>query len=310
MKSVRIATRGSRLALTQAEIVTKTLKSLDPSVEISIVIISTKGDRDKSDFLYKAESVGFFTSEVANALLDGRADLAVHSLKDLPTTIRDGLVIAAVPKRENPADVIIARGQMTSIADIPAGATVGTSSLRRIAQIKNLRDDLKCVPMRGNVETRLSKVASGQLDAAILAYAGLNRLGLSDKVSLILSPRDFIPAPAQGALGLQTRANDMQIRNLVAKLDDAQSRLEVEAERHVLAAMHGGCSIPLGVYAEICNSTITINAMLSDPQGKNFIRRSITSPADTAIKSAQQLAQQMLSAGGREILDQIRQQRN
>ncbi|MDD5459751.1 MAG: hydroxymethylbilane synthase [Phycisphaerae bacterium] len=307
MKPIRIATRGSRLALAQTQIVKESLESLDPTVQISVITISTKGDRDTSDFLYKSQSIGFFTSEVENALLDGRADLAVHSLKDLPTTIRDGLVIAAVPKRENAADVLVANRQLNNVMDIPAAATVGTSSLRRIAQLKRFRDDFECVPLRGNVETRVSKVASGQVDAAILAYAGLNRLGLSDKISLILSPKDFIPAPAQGALGLQTRTDDTETKNFVAKLNDTESRIAVEAERRLLAAMHGGCSIPLGVYAEIKNNMITINAVLSDPDAKKYIKRVLTSTLDTALKTAEQAAEQIISAGGKEILDQLRQ---
>lgn len=295
------------MALAQTQIVKESLESLDPTVQISVITISTKGDRDTSDFLYKSQSIGFFTSEVENALLDGRADLAVHSLKDLPTTIRDGLVIAAVPKRENAADVLVANRQLNNVMDIPAAATVGTSSLRRIAQLKRFRDDFECVPLRGNVETRVSKVASGQVDAAILAYAGLNRLGLSDKISLILSPKDFIPAPAQGALGLQTRTDDTETKNFVAKLNDTESRIAVEAERRLLAAMHGGCSIPLGVYAEIKNNMITINAVLSDPDAKKYIKRVLTSTLDTALKTAEQAAEQIISAGGKEILDQLRQ---
>jgi len=306
MKPIRIATRGSRLALAQTLIVKELLESLDPTAEIFVLAISTKGDRDKSDFLYKTQSVGFFTSEVENALLDGRADLAVHSLKDLPTTIRDGLVIAAIPKRESAADVLVTKGKLDSITDIPTGATVGTSSLRRIAQLKRLRDDLKFVPLRGNVETRVSKVASGQVDAAILAHAGLNRLGLSDRISLILSPRDFIPAPAQGALGLQTRTDDTETRRFVERLDDAKSRIAVEAERRLLAAMHGGCSIPLGAYAEFKNTAVTINAMLSGMDGEKYIRRSVTTSVDRALNAAEQIAEEILSAGGDKILGQIR----
>ncbi len=205
--------------------------------------ISTKGDRDKSDFLYKSESIGFFTSKVEKTILDGKADIAVHSLKDLPTTPASGLIIAAIPQRESPADALVASGLVSSIKDLPAGATVGTSSLRRIAQLKHQRGDLKCVPLRGNVETRVAKVHSGQIDAAIVACAGLNRLGLTERISAILTPQDFIPAPAQGALAVQIRADDSELTELLGRLDDKPTRISVEAERTVLAVMQGGCSM-------------------------------------------------------------------
>ncbi|GAG26809.1 unnamed protein product, partial [marine sediment metagenome] len=259
---------------------------------------STKGDRDKSDFLYKSESVGFFTSEVEKAILDSKADIAVHSLKDLPTTPASGLLIAAIPKRESPADALVASGQVACIEDLPAGATVGTSSLRRIAQLKHQRGDLKCVPLRGNVETRVSKVHSGQIDAAIVACAGLNRLGLTNRISAILPPQDFIPAPAQGALAVQIRSDDIELAELLGQLDDVPTRIVVEAERAVLAAMQGGCSIPLGVYAHILDDTITIDAMVSDLEGKKYIKRSKTNSLNNVETSAEKLARELLVAGG------------
>jgi len=310
MRPLKIASRASKLALVQSNHVRDLLKNLSDGIEISIVKVSTKGDRDKADFLHKSDSIGFFTSEVENAVLDGRADIAVHSLKDLPTSYTKGLVVAAVPKRESVADALIASGQVTSIAALPAGATVGTSSLRRIAQLRRLRDDLKCVPLRGNVETRLSKVASGKIDAAVVACAGLNRLGLADKISAILPPREFLPAPAQGALAVQIRTADGEIAELVSQLDDKHSRIAVEAERCILTSMHGGCSVPLGVYSQISGDNITIDAMLSDVEGKKYIKRSKTSRINEANSCAEKLAQELLAAGGREILDQIRNSRN
>ena len=209
MKPIRIATRASKLALTQSEYISSLLKELCDDVEISIVKISTKGDRDKSDFLYKSESVGFFTSEVENALLDGRADLAVHSLKDLPTAITVGLLVGAIPVRENPCDALVAASKPLGIKDLQEGATVGTSSLRRIAQLRHIRSDLKCVPLRGNVETRIRKVAEGHVDAVVVACAGLNRMGLNERISTILTADKFVPAPAQGALAVQIRSEDL-----------------------------------------------------------------------------------------------------
>jgi hydroxymethylbilane synthase len=306
MRHIRIASRASKLALVQSNYIRELLQNLSRGVEISIVEVSTKGDRDKSDFLYKSESIGFFTSEVENALLDGRADIAVHSLKDLPTTSAPGLIIAAIPKRESPADALVASASIASIEDLPAGATVGTSSLRRIAQLKHRRKDLKCVPLRGNVETRIGKVLSGQIDAAVVACAGLNRLGLAEKISAILSPQDFIPAPAQGALAVQIRADDSELVELLGPLDDGQTRIAVEAERAVLAALQGGCSIPLGVYAHILDDTITIDAMISDLQGNEYIKCSKTDSLNNVETSAKKLAEELLTAGGQKILEQIR----
>jgi hydroxymethylbilane synthase len=310
MRALKIASRASKLALVQSNYICNLLKNLSSNIEISIVEISTKGDRDKSDFLYKTDSIGFFTSEVENALLDGRADLAVHSLKDLPTACTEGLVVSAIPKRESVADALISSSQSASIAALPAGATVGTSSLRRISQLRKLRDDIKCVPLRGNVETRVSKVATGKVDAAVIACAGLNRLGLADKISSILSPQEFLPAPAQGALAVQIRTDDNELAELVTQLDDKNSRIAVEAERAILSSMHGGCSIPLGVYSQISGDNMIIDAVISDVEGDKYIKRSKTANINEAKSCAEELAQELLNAGGREILEQIRNNRN
>ena len=306
MEQIKIASRAGKLALIQSNHIRSLLEELGCDVEISIVKISTKGDRNKSDFLYKSDSMGFFTSEVENAILDGRADVAVHSLKDLPTAGAEGLIVAAVPKRESVADALVAKGPVSSIADLPAGATVGTSSLRRIAQLRRLRDDINCVPLRGNVETRVSKVAEGRVDAAVIACAGLNRMGLEDKISAILPPDEFLPAPALGALAVQIRDADAELGDLVGRLDDKNARLGAETERHILASMHGGCSIPLGVYTRICDDTISIDAIICDLEGKRCIKRSKTVPVTQAKTCAEEMADELLNAGGREILKEIR----
>lgn len=309
MKKIKIATRASKLALTQSGHVRDMLKGVCPEAEIELVNISTKGDRDQSDFLYKVGTMGFFTTEVENALLDGRADVAVHSLKDLPTEIRAGLVVAAMPVRESVCDTLITKDGATSIADLPEGATVGTSSLRRIAQVKHARTDLECVPMRGNVETRVRKVQEGEVDAIIIAHAGLNRLGMGDAVSAVLDPTEFIPAPAQGALGVQIRGCDLELMEIVSKLDNKETRITAETERHILSAMHGGCSIPLGVHAVIDGDRIVIYAMISDVEGKNFISFKETAAISDAKSLAEELAGRLLDSGGREILNDIRQSR-
>jgi hydroxymethylbilane synthase len=306
MKPIKIASRASKLALAQAGIVKKSLEDQLPGIEISIVKITTRGDRDRSDFLYKVESIGFFTSEVENAVLDGQADLAVHSLKDLPTASNPKLVVAAIPKRESVADALVASIQVESIADLPTGSTIGTSSLRRIATLKHIRKDLNTVPLRGNVETRVSKVTDGKIDAIIIACAGLNRLGLTDKVSVVLSPEEFLTAPGQGALAIQVRANDKELIDLVSKLDDKSTRIATQAERHILEAMHGGCSIPLGVYSHISGDTITIDAMISDIEAENYIRLSQAGNIEESKTCADKLAQKLLNAGGKQILTKIR----
>ena len=306
MRAIRIVSRASKLALIQSNYIRDLLTNISSDLDISIVEISTKGDRDKTDFLYKSNSVGFFTTEVENALLDCKGDIAVHSFKDLPTAIRGGLTVAAIPKREAVADVLVTSKPISSLNDLPPGAAVGTSSLRRIAQINHLRSDLNCLALRGNVETRIQKVTSGQVDAIVIAQAGINRLGLAEKISFILPPDEFLPAPAQGALAVQIRTDDIELAELIAKLDDKNSRITAETERIVLSAMHGGCSIPLGVYAQINNNTITIDAVISDIEGKKYIRDSRQGHIDKAEELARKLAEDLLNKGGKQILDEIR----
>jgi len=309
MNAIKIASRGSKLALVQSNYIKNLLENLCPGIEISIVEITTKGDTDKSDFLYKTGSMGFFTSEVENALLENKADLAVHSLKDLPTAITPGLTIAAIPKREFAADALITSTGAKSLADLGKGAAVGTSSLRRIAQVKHMRRDLNCVPLRGNVETRVRKVEEKQVDAAIIACAGLNRLGLTEKISDVLDPQDFLPAPAQGALAVQIRDNEAKLKEIVGKLDDKNSRITAETERHILAAMHGGCSIPLGAYSTIEGQNITIQAVIADVEGRHYLKRTKTVNIEQARDCATSIAKQLLESGGKEILENIRKQR-
>ena len=198
MKNIKIVTRGSKLALAQANLVRNQLLSIALETSISIVKISTKGDRDPSDFLYKSGSVGFFTSEVEKALLDKEGDIAVHSLKDLPTAATEGLVVSAIPQRESVCDVIVAAKKLSSIHDLSPNAHIGTSSLRRITQLRLLRPDLDCQPLRGNIETRIRKIREGKVDAIVIAEAGLNRLGLSEHISLTLPPIDFVPTKSAG----------------------------------------------------------------------------------------------------------------
>lgn len=310
MKEIKIATRASKLALAQANQTMQSLSLLDPNCHVSLVEISTKGDRDRSDFLYKVGSMGFFTSEVEQALLDGRADVAVHSLKDLPTAITKGLTISAIPVREMVNDVIVASDKLNSLMDLPQGASIGTSSLRRITQLKHTRGDLDCQPLRGNVETRIRKVKEGQVDAIVIARAGLNRLGLSDNISLVLGPEEFIPAPGQGALAIQTRQDDTELCELVSRLEDPNTRITVETERRILAGLHGGCSIPLGVHAVVIEDTIHINAVLSNLDATKYLSKSRSCSVAEAMETADRMTAEILEEGGKEILDEIRVEKN
>ena len=246
---LKLGTRGSRLALWQAEWVKAALARAGVAAEL--VIIKTRGDAEVDRPLHELEGKGFFTKEIEEALRDGRIDVAVHSLKDLPTTLPTGLMLAAVPKRADPAEALVTRDAgITSIAGLAAGTKVGTSSLRRVAQIRYLRADLEIVPLRGNVPTRVRKVKEGRdgLDAALLAGAGLERLELAGQIAARLDPLDVMPAPGQGALGLEVRADDRKARGALAPLEDAASACQVAAERGLLAALEGGCQAPVAAW--------------------------------------------------------------
>lgn len=250
MPTLKIGTRGSKLALWQAEWLRAALARHHMSSELEI--IKTQGDAEVDRPLHELAGKGFFTKAIEDALLDGRVDIAVHSLKDLPTTLADGLELGAIPERVDPADVLVLRDtSVTSLALLAAGARVGTSSLRRVAQVRYLRPDLEVVPLRGNVPTRVKKVKDGtDLDAAVLAFAGLDRLGLADGVAVKLDPLELMPAPGQGALGLETRAGDETARRALAPLNHAASALHVTAERTLLALLEGGCQAPVAAFVE------------------------------------------------------------
>ena len=244
---MKLGTRGSRLARWQAEWVQARLA--EGGVRAEIAVIKTRGDAEVDRPLHKMEGKGFFTKEIEEALLDGRIDVAVHSLKDLPTTLPDGLTLGAVPARHDPREALVARDRaVASLLALPAGGRVGTSSLRRVSQVRYLRPDLEVVPLRGNVPTRVRKVDDGDgLDAALLAAAGLERLGLGDR-AVRVDPFDVMPAPGQGALGLEIRADDRGTRDALYSLADAASATAVAAERAVLAALGGGCQAPVAAW--------------------------------------------------------------
>jgi len=287
------ATRSGSLALAQTQIVVSAIQKLNPDLDIRIKKIASHGDKDKRTNLWELKDTGFFTSLLEDALLANQADIAVHSFKDLPTSIREGLTIAAVFDRKFPEDCLVTASPIKSIYDLPNEALVGTSSLRRTVQLKRLRNDLKCVPIRGNVPTRLKKLEQGDFDAIVLARAGLERLGLSEKISIIFDPAKFIPAPAQGALAVEIRADDNETKEFVSKLDDKDARITTTAERQVFSALGCGCHAPAGVFAQISGDTITISACFADPDGSNFRESSLSGPATDFTKLARQLAEKL-----------------
>jgi hydroxymethylbilane synthase len=302
MKTLTVATRGGALAVTQTNHVVASLKKVRPGLKINVKQITTTGDRDRRTALWSLRDTGFFTSQLEDVLMAKEADFAVHSLKDLPTAESEGLAIAAVFDRNFVEDTMVSTFPIDSIEQLPTGAKIGTSSLRRAAQLRHLRSDLEPIPIRGNVQTRLDKLDTDEYDAVVLARAGLERLDLADRISFIFDPTVFIPAPAQGALGIQTRADDAGTNKILAAMDDKNARMTTNAERTILTTMQCGCHAPVGACAKIEGDKIDIRAFISEPDGRNFIIRQVTGPADRAIELAEQMASELLNAGGKRIL--------
>lgn len=271
--AVRVGTRGSPLARWQADWVADQLRGLAGAPPIEIIEIKTLGDRDRNSPLAAIGGMGLFTKEIQQALLADAVDIAVHSLKDLPTQPVPGLVLAAVPLREDPADALIAPRARTLDA-LPPGARVGTSSLRRQAQLLRLRSDLEIVTLRGNIETRLNHALDGRLDAVVLAWAGLARLGLQHHVTERLVPPRFLPAVGQGALGVECRSDDRLVRQLLEHLDDPISHAAVRAERAALADLQGGCLLPLGAWARDVDGQLVLDVALYHPTGHEHLHSS------------------------------------
>lgn len=305
MKVLTVATRGGRLAVAQTEIIISMLKRVYPGSLFKIREITTRGDRNRRTALWQLKDSGFFTSQLEDALLAGEADFAVHSFKDLPTRERQGLSIAAICDRQFAEDCLVAADSVSSIEQLPKAARIGTSSLRRAAQLKRLRADLVPTPIRGNVTTRIKLLDTGKVDAIILARAGLERLGLGKKISFCFDPKQFTPAPAQGALAVQTRTDDVATCKIINAIDDRQARTITLAEREVLITMQCGCHAPVGTFAEIAGGIIEVSAFISDTEGKNFISRRIKGPAAKSLELAEKLANELLNAGGRKILKKL-----
>jgi len=295
MTLLRLGTRGSQLALAQARLVADRLEAAAPGLAVELVTIATAGDRDQATPLAAGERPGWFTTAIQEALQRGEVDIAVHSLKDLPTRRPQGLVIAAVPLREDPRDVLVSRTG-APLRSLPPGAVVGTGSPRREAQLRELRPDLDIRPIRGNVETRIRKVREGEYDAAVVALAGLRRLGLEAEAAEIFGFEELLPAPGQGALAVECRADDARARGLLARIDDPAVRLAVTAERSFLAAIEGGCSFPAAAYAEHFGTTLKLHALVAS--GGRIVRSKMGGPAETAAGLGRQLAEELLQRAG------------
>ncbi|MDR0786950.1 MAG: hydroxymethylbilane synthase [Gemmatimonadota bacterium] len=306
-RRVRIASRGSRLALWQAETVRELLLASDTDLEVEISIIRTTGDRVTDVPLARIGGRGLFTREVDDALLDGRADIAVHSLKDVPTTLPDGLVLAALTEREDPRDVLIGpAGTVTSLEALPPGARVGTSSLRRRAQLRRIRPDLEVIDLRGNLDTRLNRLDEGAYDAIILAAAGMVRLGWAERISSHLPSDSWLPAVGQGALGIVVREGDTTSFDTVRVLHHPESAAAVTAERSFLGGLEGGCQVPIGALATVKDGELSIDGFVADLEGNAFLRERITGSAENAAVLGETLARRLIRDGANEILDAVR----
>lgn len=301
MKRLRIGSRGSVLAQWQANFVRERLAQL-AGVEAEIILIKTSGDRFQQANVNQIGLKGVFIKELEDALLDARVDLAVHSMKDVPTEIPSGLTFPAICKREDVRDALVGHEKGASLAGLPQGARVGTSSLRRQSQLRYFRPDLQLLELRGNVDTRLKKVESGNYDAIVLAKAGLDRLGWSAKISEVIPTEISLPAVGQGALGIEARAEDGAVLDLLARLDHAETRAAVTAERALLAKLEGGCQVPLGAWGRMEEGQMHLDAAVLSPDGAECIRMHAVGSADKAESLGRDLADKLLAAGADKIL--------
>jgi hydroxymethylbilane synthase len=307
MRTIVVGTRRSALALTQTGQVIEDLAHLAREFGLAVRFetrhIVTKGDRILDVSLSKVGGKGLFVKEIEQELLTGGIDIAVHSMKDVPHTLEDGLVIGAVPRRVDPRDALIARGAR-SIAELPHGARVGTSSLRRMCQLKAIRPDLKLEPLRGNIDTRLKKLETEGFDAIILAMAGLKRMGWEDRASAPIPVEECLPAAGQGALGVECRADDEDMLALLSRYNDEAAARAVEAERSFLAELNGGCQVPIGAYAEAAGGTIRLTGMVGTPDGEMLLKETMEGTDPRLL--GRELARRLMRLGADRILADVR----
>lgn len=303
--TITIVSRKSRLALQQANIVKQQLQDLYQDININIIGVSTSGDETLDQPLHKIGGKGLFVTELENYLLEDKADIAVHSLKDMPAALAAGLALGAILERADPRDVFVS-DQYTDLQELPAGSVVGTSSLRRQAQLLALRQDLEVMPLRGNVETRLQKLVSGEYAAIILAAAGLERLGLHKWLNSPLEISDMLPAAGQGALGIEYKSAREDIKSLLEPLNHRETAACVTAERAMNATLDGGCQAPIAGFATIANEIITLRGLVADPNGKTFFGAIETGAARDATQIGEKLAQRLLEQGADEIIQRLK----
>jgi len=302
---LKVGTRGSRLSLKQTEIVLGKLKSLSPDLRFHIEVIKTLGDVKQEEPLYDLEDVGVFEEEINLAVMRGEVDFAVHSLKDLPVVEAPGLVIAAVPERASPHDVLVSRGNLR-LRELPRGSSVGTSSLRRMAEVRYLRPDLVAKPIRGNVETRIAKVDRGEFDAVILAEAGLERMSLLNRVAERLLLDEFTPAAGQGALAAVARRDDAELVKLLRGVEDPLARAEVTAERCLLSELRGGCRVPVGAVGRVKGDTLSLYGCVYSAKGDAKLSSSAQGRIDDAEQLGRRVAQSLLEQGGESFQEEWR----
>ena len=303
-KKVVIGTRGSKLALWQAEWIRSQLMELHEGLEVELMKIKTTGDKIQDVPLAMVGGKGLFVKEIEEAMLRGEIDLAVHSMKDVPTILPESLFISVVTKREDPRDAFISN-KYTSLGDMPGGARLGTSSLRRSCQIKALRPDIDIVSIRGNLDTRIRKLDEGEFDAIILAAAGMHRLGFEDRISETLDPEVSLPAIAQGAVGIECRRDDESTNALVAPLRHEETSICVAAERATLARLEGGCQVPIAAHAVLAGDTLVMDGLVGNLTGEVILRAHKKGSHADAEAIGVALAEELLAAGGKEILDEI-----
>lgn len=301
---LRLGTRKSKLALTQSNWVKREIELRFPDVEVELVKVTTKGDKILDVPLAKVGGKGLFVKEIEEALLDGRIDFAVHSLKDVPTELPKGLEVSVFPEREDPRDALISKSG-AGLKGLPEGARVGTSSLRRMAQLRAVRPDLNIENLRGNLDTRLKKLDEGQYDAILLAVAGLNRMGLADRITEIIAPELILPAIGQGALGIEFRTGDEETRAILSALNHEETSVRVRAERAFLARLEGGCQVPIGAFATLDGDEIELEGFVADERGERVIRRKRRGKRSDPERVGDELGREILDAGGREILKEV-----
>ena len=302
--SLRIGTRASLLAVTQSGWVKSRIEAAWPGTRVELVKITTKGDKILDVPLAKVGGKGLFVKEIEDALLAGEVDLAVHSMKDVPTELPEGLHIGIIPERETALDAYISV-KYPAIADLPPQATVGTSSLRRKSQLAALRPDLRIADLRGNIDTRLRKLDEGVYDAIILAGAGLHRLGLHQRATVQLDPEQMLPAISQGALGIELRRDDQELLAGLQFLHHLETAIAVAAERAFLLRLQGGCQVPIGAHAAVAGDTVSLTGLIASVDGRQLIRDTLTGPVDQAAILGTRLAETLLCRGGKAILDAV-----